>query len=463
LLATCILATTLSVGILACPIADGPTGTDEPPSSKPSDSGTQDPAQRRTSGSRVLGRDEAVGLALGQASNFQQAQLVESIAEEDVKQARAAFLPRITIPASAIYNSPSVGSSSPTPRADRFSFINANAVTEYEALAGVSGDLDVTGRLRAALRRQIALLEAAHAGTEIARRALIQAVDEAYYGLGLAAARRESAELSFKASEEFEHITSLLLSGGEVAQVDLVRARLQTASRRDDLEQARANESAAADTLRVLIGYDFSRAIEVADLSSVSPDSNEIVQFAEDALSRRPELAQLDAERRAAEQDAKAARAERLPQVSYSLNGGFDSESLGGSALHDHSGVLATFSVTIPIFDWGASKSRERQAKLRTRSVDSQRILTQRTLNQQFYTARALALSAAARASFLRGGLADAAHNVDAAIARYRAGETQIIEVLDSQNTLAAQRAALNQAIFDFEVARARLIQLAGR
>lgn len=407
-----------------------------------------------------LTRDEAVRLALAQASAFQTAKYAELIASEDVRQARAAFLPRITIPSTLIYNSPTAGPiPAGTPHFERFSFIAANAVVEYEALAGAGGEIDVAGRLRATLRRGIALLEAARAGTEIARRALVQAVDETYYGFGLSTAKRRSSELSVTAAEEFARITDLMFNAGEVAQVDVTRARVQVASRRDELEQARVNESIAAGGLRVLVGYDFKSPIEIVDLTNAAPGATEIDQFVESAISRRPELAQLDAQRRAAEQERKAARAERLPQVTYSINGGFDSESLRPDPLFNHTGVLATVSVTIPIFDWGASKSREQQARLRAQSIESERTLALRNFTQQFYAARAQALAAASRYQFLSVSVGDAERNVQASIARYRSGEAQFIEVTDALNTLAAQRAALYQALFDYQSARARLVQ----
>src|SRR5207302_5267269 len=119
----------------------------------------------------------------------------------------------------------------------------------------VSGDFDIAGKLRATLAKNRALLAAAHAGTEVAKRALAQAVIEAYYGLALATAQRVAAEANLAAAQEFEHITALLLSGGEVAAVDLTRAQLQTIARRDELEKARVNEEVAAGSLRVLVGY----------------------------------------------------------------------------------------------------------------------------------------------------------------------------------------------------------------
>jgi len=87
------------------------------------------------------------------------------------------------------------------------------------AYLNITGDIDIAGRLRATLAKNRALLEAAHAGTEVAKRALAQAVIDAYYGLALATAQRGAAEQNLLAAEEFERITSLLLSGARWPQL----------------------------------------------------------------------------------------------------------------------------------------------------------------------------------------------------------------------------------------------------
>ena len=188
---------------------------------------------------------------------------------------------------------------------------------------------------------------------------------ETYYGLALAIAQRRAAEGNLAAAEEFERITSLLLSGGEVASVDLTRAHLQTLARRDELERARAKEQVAAGALRVFVGYEFSRPITTTDLALAIPIDSEYQQFKAEDVSRRPEFIQLEQQLRAARQEIKIARADRLPSLSYSINGGFDTDSLKGPRLKEHTGVSAAISLSIPIFDWGASRSRERQARLR--------------------------------------------------------------------------------------------------
>ena len=405
--------------------------------------------------------DEAIRLANAQASTFQSAVLNERIAEEDVRQAQAAFLPKVSAPLSYIYTSPALGLPPGEPRAP--SFIANNAINEYEALLNVSGDIDIAGKLRANLAKNRALLAAAHAGTDVAKRALAQAVIEGYYGLSLAIAQRQAAEGNLRAAEEFEHITSLLMSGGEVAPVDLTRAQLQTLKRRDELAQALANEQIAAGALRVLVGYEFTRPIMTTDLALAIPTDAEYQQFRADDVPRRPEFTQLEQQLRAARQEIKVARADRLPSLSYSVNGGFDTDSIKGPRLKEHSGVSAAMTLSIPIFDWGASRSRERQARLRAEVAENERTLALRGFTQQFYAARAQATSAAARISLAREGVIKAQDNLAASIARYRAGEAQIVEVTDAQTTLVEQRTALYQAIFDYQTALAKLRQATGR
>jgi outer membrane protein TolC len=405
--------------------------------------------------------EEALRLADTQASTYQTAILNERIAAEDVKQARAAFLPKVSAPLGYIYTSPAQGLPPGEPRAP--SFIASDAIGAYEALANVSGDLDIAGRLRATLQKNRALLAAAHAGTEVAKRALAQAVIESYYGLALAIAQSRAAEGNLIASQEFERITSMLLNAGEVAAVDLTRAQLQTLSRRDELERARVNEEVAAGSLRVLVGYDFTRPLSTTDLALALPDASEYQQFKVDDVSRRPEFTQFEQQLRAARHEITIARADRLPGLSYSINGGFDSDSLRAPRLTEHSGVSAAIFLTIPIFDWGASRSKERQARLQVQVAENERKIAERGFTQQFYAARAQAANAAARIALAREGVVKAQDNVTASIARYRAGEAQIVEVTEAQTTLVTQRNALYQAIFDYQLALARLKQATGR
>jgi outer membrane protein TolC len=408
-----------------------------------------------------LSIDDAIRLATGQASSFTQASISERIAAQDAIQARAAFLPKVTAPLVYTYTSPAIGLAPGVPRIQ--SFIANNGIAEYQAFVSVSGDLDINGKLRASLTRSRALLEAARAGTMVARRALSQATLETYYAFALASVRRGSAEQSVAAAREFEKTTEMLYSGGEVAQVDVVRAQLLTAQRLDELEKARSDEGIAADSLRILVGYDFTRPIATIDLSGQLPLAGEIERFTAATITQRPEFAQFEAETRASQQDLKIAKADRRPMLSYSLNGGFDTDSMRSPRLKEHTGYSAIISLTVPIFDFGVTKSRIEQARLRAQLTESLHTVQIRALYQQFYAARTAALSAASRGTIAQTALRLAETNLNASIARYRAGEAQIVEVTDAETNLATARLALYQAIFDYQTAQARLRQAAGQ
>src|SRR5437762_13604366 len=79
--------------LAACAVAQtqSPSATLQAPSANP----TQD--------INSLTLDEALRLANAQASVYQSAILNEQIASEDVKQARAAFLPKVSAPLSYVY------------------------------------------------------------------------------------------------------------------------------------------------------------------------------------------------------------------------------------------------------------------------------------------------------------------------------------------------------------------------
>ena len=403
-----------------------------------------------------LSLEEAIALALRQVSAFRQAELNERIAAEDLKQSRLNFLPRLQAAPTAIYTSPLIGQNNAGP-----SFIAANAITEYQLLFAASGEIDLSGRLRANLRRSSALLLAARAASSAARRELIFVTTQAYYQLALTTARRLAAERNLAAAEEFERVTRLLLNGGEVAPVDLSRAQVQVAARRDELDRARTDETVAANFLRTLIGYEITRPIAVDDLLSAAPREGEVELYVSEAIQQRPELAQIEAERSAALEEARLARAERRPQITYSLGGGSDSGSLFN--VGRNAGLTATVGLAIPIFDWGVSRSRERQALVRAQVADSALVLARRRFAQEFNDARTQALAALRRFRTIGESVKAAENNLRTSIARYRAGEASIIEVTDAQTTLVTQQAALYQAIYDYQVARARLKQATGK
>jgi len=411
------------------------------------------PYGSETMKNRTLSVEEAVTLALDYAASFRQVQFDEQIASEDVKQARGALLPQINMPLTYWGTTPSTVRQPGDPLT--FSYVASSAINESIGWLSVGGTIDIAGKLRAELHRSRALLAAAHAGTMAARRNLVLAAIDAYYGLALARQRRRLGDEALALAEGF--LSSLLEQQklGTAEETDILRARSAARSRRDDLAQAQLAESLAMSQLRVLTGLDYTTYITVSRLNTSAPQLIDLLRYQEATIMLRPELAQLDAQKRAALADGRAARRERWPQLSYTLNGGFDAANF--KPLGRYAGGSAIITLNVPIFNFGASKSRATQAELRARSLDVQRDNQVMQLKQEFYAARAGALSAMDRTGFAAEAATSAQQNLSLTFERYRSKKANLLEVIDAESNYSATRLQYYQAIVDYYSARARL------
>jgi len=411
------------------------------------------PYGSKTTSSRLLSVEQAVALALDHAASLRQAQFDEQSASEDVRQSRAALLPQFNLPLTYWGTTPSTFRQPGDPLIA--SFVASSAINESIGWLSTTGTIDVAGKLRAELNRSRALLAAAHAGTMAARRNLVLATIDAYYALALTRHRRGLADEALALAEGFLDSLEDQQKTGAAVETDVLRARSAARSRRDELAQAELSESLAMSQLRVLTGIDYATNIRLPRLSAGDLELNGIPGYQEESIMLRPELTQLDAQKRAALQDARAARRELWPQLSYNLSGGFDAANF--KPLGRYSGGSAIVTLNIPIFNFGASKSRATQAELRAKALDVQRANQVLLLKQEFYAARAGAISALDRTQFATEAANAAQQNMTLTFARYRSKKATLLEVLDAESDYSSTRLEYYQAIVDYHSARARL------
>jgi outer membrane protein TolC len=403
--------------------------------------------------SKKLGLDEAVRLALAAPSAYRQALLDEQIAGREVTQARAGLLPRFDYLSGVSLASPRVGDPGVP------AFISADATHVLLGAATATGTLDLAGGQRAAVRRAEALRAAARAFAEIQAKGVTLAVRDAYFALALAEATVAVDEQSVRDAADFEHVTGILGKEGEAARVDVMRAELQRSRREQELSRATGARIEASNDLAVLTGMPFDTLLETEAAYSTEPAELDLGQYAEALVKNRPELAYFEANRRAFEQEARQARADRFPRVEYGVSLGFENTNLAWR----NRGATGFVSVTVPLFDWGAAKAREEQANFRAEASDFARDQAMRQLVGQFHSALESARLARARAGVAAADRTKAADALSIVRLRYQGGEGSIIEVLDAQDTKAMAEQAYYQALADYRRALARLDDAAGR
>lgn len=410
----------------------------------------------------VITLDAAVAMALRQPSAFEQAEVEARIAEEDVRQAKDAFLPTFTLPLTYTFTSPLHG---PELRGVPFTqrppaFVSHDGINVYTLVSAAVGEIDLSGRLRASLDRSRASVAQAQATALVARRGLVSAVTESYYALSLARARRAYAEDIATSSEEFVAITRVLFDAGEVAEADLVKARAEASAQTDEKWQARAAEHEAAEILNAMTGLAFGEVPNVDDITRRTPDPADVAGLTVDRIAQRPEFSAADATIRAADADVRVARANRRPTLGYTVAAGIDDTTI---APHRDLGASAAVTLTVPLFDWGAAKSRQHQAELRREAAARDRVRTEQQLRSEFWIAHAKTDSAIERVRVSETGVEDARRSLELATLRYRAGEAPSLEVIDARRVYAERRGAFVQAMFDYRISIDHLRRASGQ
>jgi outer membrane protein TolC len=387
------------------------------------------------------------------------------LAREDRVQARAGLLPNLTYNNSFVYTEgtgplpltcTAGGQGCPTSR-----FIANNGVHEYISQADVHQSLSLTNF--ADYRRSAALLAQARAKAEIATRGLVVTVTQAYYGLVVAQRKYATAQRAATEAARFLDISQKLESGGEVAHADVIKARIQSQQQQRDLQEAQLDMEHSRLDLAVLLFPDFNQDFAVVDdLQNPEP----LPSFPEVEASGKknnPELRAALAAYEAANHEVKAAWGGLLPALSMDYFYGIDSNkfAIRTDGIRNL-GYSTVATLQIPVFSWGADRSKLKQAELRRDQAHVELTHAQRQLLshlRQFYneaeTSRSEMESLASSAEI-------AAESLRLTTMRYQAGESTVLEVVDAQNTLTQARNANDGGQARYRVAVANLQTLTG-
>ena len=378
------------------------------------------------------------------------------LAREDRVQARAGLLPNLNYNNSFIYTQ---GTGEPAVAPSRF--IANNGVHEYISQADVHEALSLTNF--GDYRRSAAALAQARAKAEIATRGLVVTVTQAYYGLVVAQRRYATAQRADAEAARFLDISVKLESGGEVAHADAIKARIQAQQQQRDLQEAQLAMERARLDLAVLLFPDFNQDYAVVDdLQTPEPlPTFEEVEAA--GKKNNPDLRAALAAYEVANHEVTAAWGGLLPALSIDYFYGIDSNqfAIRTNGLRNL-GYSTVATLQIPIFSWGADRSKLKQAELRRDQAHVELNYAQKQLLshlRQFYLE---AKTARSEMETLASSAEMAADSLRLTTLRYQAGESTVLEVVDAQNTLTQARNAYDDGQSRYRVAVANLQTLTG-
>jgi outer membrane protein TolC len=376
------------------------------------------------------------------------------LAREDKVQGRAALLPSLNYTAQFLYTQ---GNGTSAGR-----FIANNGVHEY--LSQGNAHQEISLQNLAEYRRTAAAEAVARARSEIAARGLVVTVVQAYYGFVVAQRKYATAQRAATEALRFLDISQKLEHGGEVAHSDVIKAQIQSNQQQRDLQEAELEMNRSRLELAVLVFPDFNENFSVVDDLQMPEPLPSFPEVQAAAANKNPELRAALAKVQEANQEVMVAWNGFLPSLSFDYFYGIDATQFATRAPDGtrNLGYAATATLQLPVWNWGANRSKLKQAGLRRQQARVELSSTQRELLAKLRTFYNEAQTARSELESLNQSAELAADSLRLTTLRYQSGESTVLEVVDAQNTLTVARNAFNDGQARFRLALATLQTLTG-
>lgn len=413
------------------------------------------PAQNPAPGPLNLTLQDALQRARQYAQQIYTANIAALLAHEDAVQAKAALLPTVNGVSQFIYTQPN-GTPSGV-------FVPNDGPHVYNDLAAVHGEIFNPAK-RADYHKAMAAEAVARAKADLAARGLVATVVQNYYGLVVAQRKLANARQSFTEAQTLLDITQKQEQGGEVSHYDVVKAQIQFEQRRRDVEEAQLAIDKARLGFGVLLFPNFGQEYTVTDDLAAAAPLPPFAEIQTRAGNNSPDIRAAQALVQQQTYAITSARSAILPTISFDYFFGLSANQF---AVHNRDGMnllgsAAQAQLTIPIWTWGAARSKVRQAELQLQQAKNDLSFTQRQLLAELNQFYQEAQIAASQTDSLRRSMELSQSGLRLTLLRYQAGESTILEVSDAQSTLVQARNAYDDGLVRYRLALGNLQTLTG-
>ncbi len=288
--------------------------------------------------------------------------------------------------------------------------------------------------------------QSAEAAFEDTVRQLSFAVKDAYYRVQLAKRRLALAEENRDRFSRILDVNTIRFKKGYIAEVDLIRIRLQFIDFQSQVIQAVQDAQVARSELRQLLQVSPDKDLELTtelDYKRLDPD---IVKLLAVAIDTRPDIRSKRLTLSQREADLKLARAHRIPDIT--VGAGY---AVQGARGPDNSNQM-TFSlgVPLPLFNRNQGGIMQAEAAMQAAGADLGKIVNQ-VENQVDVAYRNLIESRRLVEAFLGGVLDDARSTFTIAERAYERGGVTLIDLLDAARTSRTIQQNYIEALFNYQ------------
>jgi len=270
----------------------------------------------------------------------------------------------------------------------------------------------------------------AEANFEDAIRQLSFTVKDAYYRVQLAQRRLALAEENRDRFTRILEVNTIRFKKGYIAEVDLIRIRLQVVDFQSQIIQAIQDGNAARADLRILLGLSPSADLLLTTELDYHPIDPDIVALRQLALDTRPDIRMKRLTQSQRFADLKLAKAYRIPDVT--VGAGYGVQGSVGPDLQNQ--AMVNLSVPLLLFNRNQGGIAQAEVSIQVAEADLQKAIVQ-VENDVEIAYRNLLESRRLVETYRGGVLEDARLTLTIVEKAYERGGATILDLLDAART----------------------------
>jgi len=288
---------------------------------------------------------------------------------------------------------------------------------------------------------------------------IVLAVGYVYFQAVADEARIATDEAQVAAAKALFDQAADQVKAGTAADIDALRSKVELQTRQQQLIQARNDFGIQKITVARVIGLAPSQQFDLSDKSLYQPLENMTIdQALQRAYASRSDYRAAMSDVRAAELSRKAATAGYLPSLlfdaDYGTGGGHPSDA---TRVYDVRGTLS-----IPIFTGNSVHGEIQQADARLEQARERLDNLRTQIEADLRTAFLNLQSSAEQVEVARSNIDLADQTLIQSRDRFTAGVTDTVEVVQSQETVAAAHEQYISSLYNYNFAKISLIRALG-
>lgn len=432
-------------------------------------------------GQKVMTLEECRQMAVEYNKELKKAALQNKEAVANQEVARTAYLPALSASASGMYVpginiDMSGGNFLPTANSEAealagdFSGLsnvwNPGLPLAIDNLSFMTGGLSLAQPIYTGGKIKYSNKQA-DAGVDISKLALnlkysevIENTDQAFWNVAMVESNIKVAEEYIKMLTELEEQMKATFEVGLTPASEKLRVSVQKNEAELNLVKAKNGLKIAKMYLNQILGQALDTEIEISHNATNNVQLFNMDNGTAMAAANRNELKILEKQKEITEYDAKITRSDYLPSVGVSAQ----YSNIYVNKLReevDFQPILAA-QVSIPIFQWGQGKKKQRAAQLRIEQAQSDLSNTNDLINLEVMQVRVQVEEAYESIALAKKSVAEAEESMSETKASFDVGLNTTTDLLNAQAQWVQARGQLIQAVANFKVLETRWEKVTG-